>query len=115
MPPCCSCSQCNDGNNHRMKNRKGIGARAALALLAAAAEPFYKGKTISLIIGSNTSGGYDTYGRLLARHMGNHIDGHPNFVVQNMPGAGGLRSANHLYNVAAKDGTVMGIFDQAVF
>jgi len=106
-----------------MKNRKGIGARVALALLAAAlacspaaaAEPFYKGKTISLIIGSNTSGGYDTYGRLLARHMGNHIGGHPSFVVQNMPGAGGLRSANHLYNVAAKDGTVMGIFDQAVF
>src|SRR5262250_2661968 len=123
MPPCCSCSQCNDGNNHRMKNRKGIGARVALALLAAAlacspaaaAEPFYKGKTISLIIGSNTSGGYDTYGRLLARHMGKHIAGHPTFVVQNMPGAGGLRSANHLYNVAAKDGAVMGIFDQAVF
>jgi tripartite-type tricarboxylate transporter receptor subunit TctC len=96
---------------------------AALALLAAAFvaspaaadEPFYKGKTISLIIGSNASGGYDTYGRLLARHMGKHIAGNPNFVVQNMPGAGGLRSANHIYNVAAKDGTVMGIFDQAVF
>jgi len=89
---------------------------AALAYSPAAAdEPFYKGKTISLIIGSNASGGYDTYGRLLARHMGKHIPGHPNFVVQNMPGAGGLRSANHLYNVAAKDGTVMGIFDQAVF
>jgi tripartite-type tricarboxylate transporter receptor subunit TctC len=89
---------------------------AALAASPAAADdPFYKGKTISLIIGSNTSGGYDTYGRLLARHMGKHIGGHPGFVVQNMPGAGGLRSANHLYNVAAKDGTVMGIFDQAVF
>jgi tripartite-type tricarboxylate transporter receptor subunit TctC len=89
------------------------------ALLSASAahadDPFYHGKTISLIIGSNTSGGYDTYGRLLARHMGKHIAGHPTFVVQNMPGAGGLRSANHLYNVAAKDGTVIGIFDQAVF
>ena len=104
----------------------GIRVPAALALLAAAMlaltapaahadEPFYKGKTISLIVGSNASGGYDTYGRLLARHMGRHIPGNPGFVVQNMPGAGGLRSANHLYNVAAKDGTVMGIFDQAVF
>jgi tripartite-type tricarboxylate transporter receptor subunit TctC len=100
----------------------GIGAGAALALLtalgsspAAATEPFYKGKTVSLVIGSNTSGGYDTYGRLLARHIGKHIPGNPSFVVQNMPGAGGLRSANHIYNVAASDGTVIGIFDQAVF
>ena len=82
-----------------------------LALTTSAAhadDPFYRGKTISLIIGSNTSGGYDTYGRLLARHMGKHIAGHPVIVVQNMPGAGGLRSANHIYNVAAKDGTVIG-------
>jgi tripartite-type tricarboxylate transporter receptor subunit TctC len=93
-------------------------ALAALVLTltsTAHADDFYRGKTISLIIGSNTSGGYDTYGRLLARHMGKHIAGHPAIVVQNMPGAGGLRSANHLYNVAAKDGTVIGIFDQAVF
>jgi tripartite-type tricarboxylate transporter receptor subunit TctC len=86
-----------------------------LTSAARADDPFYRGKTVSLIVGSNTSGGYDTYGRLLARHMGKHIAGHPAFVVQNMPGAGGLRSANHLYNVAAKDGTVIGIFDQAVF
>jgi tripartite-type tricarboxylate transporter receptor subunit TctC len=82
---------------------------------AHADDPFYRGKTVSLIVGSNASGGYDTYGRLLAHHMGKHIAGHPAFVVQNMPGAGGLRSANHLYNVAAKDGGVIGIFDQAVF
>ena len=91
---------------------------ALLALLpcsAAADEPFYKGKTISLIIASNTSGGYDSYGRLLARHMGKQLAGHPAFVVQNMPGAGGVRAANHLFSVATKDGTVMGIFDQAVF
>jgi tripartite-type tricarboxylate transporter receptor subunit TctC len=93
---------------------------AIIALIAslsagAAQEPFYKGKTVSLIIASNASGGYDTYGRLLARHMGAHLAGNPNFVVQNMPGAGGIRAANHLYNVAPKDGTVIGIFDQAVF
>ncbi|MEA2988565.1 MAG: hypothetical protein QOG83_1276 [Alphaproteobacteria bacterium] len=97
-------------------------ALAALAMVlasvpapAAADDPFYKGKTITLIIGSNASGGYDTYGRLLARHMGRHLPRNPGFVVQNMPGAGGLRSANHIYSVAAKDGTVFGIFDQAVF
>src|SRR6266446_2075883 len=96
------------------------GWAALLAVLAvvppaAAEEPFYKGKTISLIVASNAAGGYDTYGRLLSRHLGAHLPGNPSFVVQNMPGAGGLRSANHLYNVAAKDGAVIGIFDQAVF
>jgi tripartite-type tricarboxylate transporter receptor subunit TctC len=87
----------------------------ALAPPAAAQEPFYKGKTISLIVASNAAGGYDTYGRLLSRHLGAHLPGNPSFVVQNMPGAGGVRGANHLYNVSAKDGTVIGIFDQAVF
>lgn len=80
-----------------------------------AQDPFYKGKTISLIIGSNASGGYDGYGRLLSRHLGKHIPGNPAFVVQNMPGANGVRSASHVYSVAASDGTVMGIFDQAMF
>src|SRR5258705_10137900 len=86
-----------------------------LSATAHAQDPFYKGKTISIIIGSNTSGGYDTYGRLLARHMGKHLSGNPSFVVQNMPGAGGLRSANHIYSVAPRDGTAIGIFDQAIF
>jgi tripartite-type tricarboxylate transporter receptor subunit TctC len=86
-----------------------------LPLQARAQEPFYKGKTITLIVGSNASGGYDTYGRLLARHLGNHLAGKPNFVVQNMPGAAGVLSANRLYNISPKDGTVIGIFDQAVF
>jgi tripartite-type tricarboxylate transporter receptor subunit TctC len=79
------------------------------------AADFYKGKTISLIIGSNASGGYDGYGRLLARHMGKHIPGEPSIVPQNMPGANGVRAAGYVYNVAAKDGTVLGIFDQAMF
>ena len=88
---------------------------AFLPASADAQEPYYKGRTISLIVASNASGGYDTYGRLLARHLGKHIAGNPAFVVQNMPGAGGIRGFNHLYNVAARDGTVIGIFDQAVF
>ena len=101
------------------KIRSGMALAVLAGTLAGSAawadDPFYKGRTIALIVGSNASGGYDTYGRLLARHMGKHLPGNPGFVVQNMPGAGGLRSANHLYNVAAKDGTVMGIFDQALF
>jgi tripartite-type tricarboxylate transporter receptor subunit TctC len=88
----------------------------ALALAPVGAdEPFYKGKTVSLIIASNVSGGYDSYGRLLARHLPRHLAGNPTIVTQNMPGAGGVRAANHLYNVAARDGTVFGIFDQAMF
>jgi tripartite-type tricarboxylate transporter receptor subunit TctC len=87
-----------------------------LALAPARAdEPFYKGKTISLVIASNASGGYDTYGRLLARHLPKHLAGNPAIVPQNMPGAAGIRGANYLYSVAAKDGTVIGIFDQAIF
>src|SRR5690348_15749840 len=86
-----------------------VAALVAALSTAQAQEPFYKGKTISLIIASNASGGYDTYGRLLSRHLGAHLAGNPNFVVQNMPGAGGIRAANHLYNVAPKDGTVIGI------
>ena len=81
----------------------------------AGAEDFYKGKSISLIIASNVSGGYDTYGRLLARHIGKHLAGNPTIVTQNMPGAGGVRAANFLYALAPKDGTAFGIFDQAMF
>jgi tripartite-type tricarboxylate transporter receptor subunit TctC len=95
---------------------------AALALAAtvvlfvpARADDFYKGKSISLIIASNVSGGYDTYGRLLARHIGKHLPGNPAIVTQNMPGAGGVRAANFLYTLAPKDGTAFGIFDQAMF
>src|SRR5262249_58347473 len=109
----CSCSQYHEDDNPRMRDRKGIGARAAQALLAAALaystaaaeEPFYKGKTISLIIGSNASGGYDNYGRLLARHMGKHILGHPHFMVQNMHGAGRGSSAHRLYNLLVRNST----------
>jgi tripartite-type tricarboxylate transporter receptor subunit TctC len=103
---------------HRAALRFAAAALAALLLALApgrADEPFYKGKTISLIIASNASGGYDTYGRLLAHHIPKYLAGNPSVVAQNMPGAAGLRGANYLYNIAAKDGTVIGIFDQAVF
>jgi tripartite-type tricarboxylate transporter receptor subunit TctC len=69
------------------------------------ATDFYAGKQISLLVGTTAGGGYDAYGRLVARHIGRHIPGQPAVVAKNMPGAGGLASANYLYNRAAKDGT----------
>lgn len=64
---------------------------------------FYRGKTVTLIVGYSAGGGYDTYARILARHMGKHLPGNPTIVVQNMPGAGSLRAANHVYNLAGRD------------
>jgi tripartite-type tricarboxylate transporter receptor subunit TctC len=77
---------------------------------AQSVEEFYKGKTITLSIGFDTGGGYDIYGRLLSRHMGKHIPGRPAIIVQNMPGAGSLRAAQHLFSLAPKDGTALGTF-----
>jgi tripartite-type tricarboxylate transporter receptor subunit TctC len=71
---------------------------------------FYAGKTVQVLIGFSTGGGYDIYARTLARHMGRHIPGNPRLVPQNMPGAGSLRLTNYLYNVAPKDGTAIGAF-----
>jgi tripartite-type tricarboxylate transporter receptor subunit TctC len=70
---------------------------------------FYKGRQLTLIVGSATGGGYDALARLLGRHIGKHIPGNPTVVVQNMPGAGSLQATNYLYNVAAKDGSVFGL------
>jgi tripartite-type tricarboxylate transporter receptor subunit TctC len=84
---------------------------ALLLYVPAAAQPvaeFYKGKTVSLIVSSSTGGGYDTLARTIAKHLGKHIPGNPTVVVRNMPGAGGIVATNHLYNVAARDGTVIG-------
>src|SRR3954469_5264090 len=69
---------------------------------------FYKGKNVDLMIGYSVGGGYDVYARLIARHMGKHIPGNPTVTPKNMEGAGSLRLANWLYNVAPKDGTVFG-------
>jgi tripartite-type tricarboxylate transporter receptor subunit TctC len=70
---------------------------------------FYKRSNITVLVGSGTGGGYDAYARLLARHMGRFVPGAPSIVVQNMPGAGGLKSANHLYMIAPKDGSTLAI------
>src|SRR5262249_5693610 len=75
---------------------------------------FYRGKTITLIIGYSSGGGYDTYGRVLARHLGRHIPGNPTIVPQNMPGAGSLRATNFLYNAPPGDGRVIGHFPRGM-
>ena len=84
--------------------------------LAAAQSPaqFYHGKTLNLYIGYGPGGGYDLFGRLVARFLGTHIPGQPTVVPQNMPGAGSIRAANYVYNVAPKDGTALGIVTQTV-
>ena len=75
---------------------------------------FYRGKSITLTVGYSAGGGYDTYARILARHIGRHIPGNPTIVVQNAPGAGSMRAANMLYNVAPKDGTAFGMFGRGI-
>ena len=84
---------------------------AATAVTPASADSvadFYKGKRIAVVVGSGAGGGFDAYARLLARHIGTHLPGHPDLIVRNMPGAGSILSANYVYNVAAQDGTVLG-------
>jgi tripartite-type tricarboxylate transporter receptor subunit TctC len=75
---------------------------------AASVEEFYKGKTIQFIVGGSAGGGYDTYTRLIARHFAQYVPGKPSTVVQNMPGAAMLISANYVFNSAPRDGTVIG-------
>jgi tripartite-type tricarboxylate transporter receptor subunit TctC len=75
-----------------------------------AQQPFYQGKTLRLVVGTTAGGGFDTYSRAIARHLGRHIPGNPTIIVDNMPGAAHLISANYLYKVAKPDGLTMGNF-----
>ncbi|MGH6768460.1 MAG: hypothetical protein ACRECO_05490 [Xanthobacteraceae bacterium] len=105
----------------RTHARAGIACHALLALLTVAtpgqtqpAADFYRGRTVHLLIGYTAGGNYDLNARVLARHIGRHIPGNPSIVPQNMAGAGSLRLANFLYNVAPKDGTVFGMIGRGV-
>ena len=96
------------------KPRHGMFALLVLLLAGgdAAAQPtdqFFARRTITIIIGDTAGGSYDLYGRMVARHLGRHIPGQPTVIAQNMPGAGSLKAANYLYEVAPKDGTALGI------
>ena len=85
------------------------GAFSATPSAAQGTADFNKGRNVELIVGWSAGAGYDVYARFLARYLGRHIPGSPGVVVQNMSGAASLRSANYLYNVAAKDGSVIGM------
>src|SRR5262245_31306734 len=89
-----------------------IAASWAATVMPAAAQDavagFYRDKTVTVIIGSTAGGGTDLYGRLLARHMGKYIPGNPKIIPQNMPGAGSIVAAAHLYSAAPRDGTQFG-------
>ncbi len=99
--------------------RKALaGAAVALILLSgsasavrAAAAEFYSGKVIRIVVGFSAGGGFDTYARTLSRYMGKYIPGHPTIIVENMPGAGSLILANHIYRVAKPDGLTIGAFN----
>jgi tripartite-type tricarboxylate transporter receptor subunit TctC len=82
-------------------------ALSGVAMAQTTPASFYAGKTVSIIVGFGSGGGYDLYARLLSRYLGAHIPGHPNVIVQNMEGAGGVRAANYVYSIAPKDGTVI--------
>ncbi len=97
------------------RKRSAIGRRGAIALICATllstgaqAADFYAGKQITLLVGSGTGGGYDTYARLFARHLPKHIPGNPNIIVQNLPAAGSLVVMNTLANSAPRDGLTIG-------
>jgi tripartite-type tricarboxylate transporter receptor subunit TctC len=82
---------------------------------ALAQDDFYRGKTVRIIVGFSAGGGFDTFARTLGRHLGRHLPGAPTVIVENMPGAGSLIAANHLYKVAKPDGLTIGHFIGGLF
>jgi tripartite-type tricarboxylate transporter receptor subunit TctC len=110
-----------DGQDPARSVGKGIAAAASLTILVlsapiagARAEDYFKGKTIHMIVGTPPGGGYDTYARLLARHLADFIGGKPSIIVSNMPGASGTKAASYLYSIAPKDGTVIVTFNKSM-
>src|SRR5690606_9324191 len=101
---------------HIRAHHAAIASTLILATVAAPAlaEDFFKGKEITLYVGSSPGGPYDAYARMLARHMGRYIAGNPGFVVQNMPGASGRRLMGYMQGIAPKDGTAMAAAHRAL-
>ncbi len=98
------------------KNRNAMSMLAAAlgmiaAIAPAVAQDFYRGRTLTILVGFSPGGGFDINARVLARHIGKHIPGNPTVVVQNMPGAGSLTAVHYLDLTAPKDGTVLDIFN----
>jgi tripartite-type tricarboxylate transporter receptor subunit TctC len=97
---------------------RALGAAAAIVTVIpaiAAAEPvedFYKGRTVTIVVGSEAGGAYDLYARFFGQYASKYVPGHPNFIYQYMPGSGGVKIANYMYNAAPKDGSVIGMMEQ---
>ncbi len=91
-------------SKHALLGLVGCVALAANPVHAQPAEEFYKGKTLTIVVGASAGGGVDLFARLVSRHLGKFIPGNPTVLVQNMPGAGSLTAARHLYTLAPKDG-----------
>jgi len=89
-----------------------LAVAAALLPVAAAAQPNFAGKTITVLVGYKPGGGYDATARMLARHLPDHLPGKPTVIVQNMPGGNSIIGANHMYNVAKPDGLTIGTFNR---
>jgi tripartite-type tricarboxylate transporter receptor subunit TctC len=101
---------------HVYRSLIAFGFLAAInsAAFADGDDSFYKGKSLSIQVGYAPGGGYDLNTRLVARRFGAHVPGNPTVVVENMPGAGSMKLANYIYNVAPKDGTVLGVFAASI-
>jgi tripartite-type tricarboxylate transporter receptor subunit TctC len=99
--------------SHKILSRGTLTLAALLLatpeIAAQPVEQFFARRTITVTIGYTSGGSYDLYGRMVARHLGRHIPGQPTIIAQNMPGAGSLKAANYLYEVAPKDGTALGV------
>lgn len=104
----------------RAAMRNCFGGLLTLAMLTPAAafaqgaDPFFRGKTVTILIGYSVGGSDDLWARLIARHLGRFLPGQPVVTPQNMPGAGSLVAANQIYNTAPKDGTVLGMINRGV-
>src|SRR3972149_1850015 len=97
----------------------GVAFLFALALLLgsapAAAPEFFSGATIRLVVGNSAGGAMDDWARFIAHHLGKQIPGHPDIVVQNMPGAAGMIAANYVYSIAKPDGLTLGLINPALY
>jgi tripartite-type tricarboxylate transporter receptor subunit TctC len=108
------------GGTLLMNGRTALGLAFGLAASiaaspagAAGADAFYRDRTVTFLIGYSVNNGYDVYSRMVARHIGKYLPGNPAVVPKNMPGAGSILAMNYLYNVAPRDGTYLGMIDQA--
>lgn len=104
-------------------NRSIVGLASALAVVSSApafaqskesVEDFYKHTSLTLVVGSDATGEYDQIGRLLMRHLGQHIPGNPTVIVQNRGGASGITAANYLYSAAPRDGSMIGTLNKSI-